>query len=258
MYYDLHAHILPAVDDGAKSLEDTLQMARVAAEDGTEVILATPHRKDVTQDHSVEHVKNIIAEVNGLLPGQGIEVEMFLGMENHLDIDLPEEFTDGRALRMNGTRYALVELPFFGHPNFVNDVLFQIQLQGITPVLAHPERIESIQNNPLQLVEFVERGMLSQITGGSITGHFGSKGKKFTHSLLKRGLVHIIASDCHFPQGPRSPLLTPSVKAAAQLIGRERAVKMVVDTPRAVLYDQPVETDRPLAVQESRSWWRFW
>jgi protein-tyrosine phosphatase len=258
MYYDLHAHILPAVDDGAKSFDDTIEMARVAASDGTEVILATPHRKDVTQEHSVEHVETLVAEINKYLTGQGIGVSIVLGMENHLDIDLPDEFTAGRALRMNGTRYALVELPFFGHPNFVSEVLFQIQLQGITPVLAHPERIEYIQNNPLQLAEFAERGMLSQITGGSITGHFGANVRKFTHTLLRRGLVHIIASDCHFPQGPRSPLLTPSFEAAAQVVGRERAMRMVVDTPRAVLEDRPVETQRPLATPAQRSWWRFW
>lgn len=258
MYYDLHTHILPAVDDGAKTFDDTIEMARVAAGDGTEIILATPHRKDVTQDQSVEHVKSLVAEINKYLTGQSIGVKMVLGMENHLDVDLPEEFSAGRALRMNGTRYALVELPFFGHPNFVNDVLFQIQIQGITPILAHPERIESIQNNPTQLAEFVERGMLSQITGGSITGQFGAGVKKFTHSLLKRGLVHIIASDCHFPKGPRSPLLTPSFEAAAQIVGRERALRMVVDTPKAVLEDQPVATERPMSEPSERLWWKFW
>lgn len=162
--YDLHAHILPGVDDGAKTPEDTVAMAQVAADSGTKIILATPHRKDVTEESSVGYIRGLIEEMNGRIRDQGTELTLVLGMENHLDLDLPDEVEAGRALPMNRTRYILVEMPFFGKPNYIEDVLFRIQLQGLTPVLAHPERIEAFQQDPGLLASFVERGMLSQVT----------------------------------------------------------------------------------------------
>ena len=230
--YDLHAHILPAVDDGPKSLEDAVEMARVAFEGGTKVILATPHRKDVTEKLSVAHIRDLVVEFRDELDRRGIDLEVLLGMENHLDLDLPDEYAQGRALPINDSRYALVELPFFGYPNYVEEVLFQLQLKGVTPVLAHPERIEAFQREPDLLAEFVDKGMLSQITAGSIVGHFNRRVRRVTRKLLQRGLVHIIASDTHFPGGPRSPRLAHGVEAAARIVGHEKALTMVQDTPK--------------------------
>jgi protein-tyrosine phosphatase len=256
--YDLHAHILPGVDDGAKTPEDTIAMARVAADSGTRTILATPHRKDVTENWSVQHIRELVAEMNRRIRSEGIELELVLGMENHLDLDLPDEVARGRALPMNGTRYILVEMPFFGRPNYIEDVLFKLQLQGLTPVLAHPERIEAFQQDVELLASFVERGMLSQITAGSLLGHFSGPVKRFTHTLLRRGLAHIIASDTHHPDGPRSPLLHPGVEAAAGIVGAEGARAMAVDTPRAVLEDKPVKLGPPGREEQPRRWWKFW
>ena len=254
--YDLHTHILPGVDDGAKTLEDAVEMARVAVEHGTKAIVATPHRRDITENFSISYVQELLAGLSGELEMRGVELQLLMGMENHLDLDLPEDCSKGQALPINGSRYALVELPFFGRHNYVEEVLFQLQVQGVTPVLAHPERIEAFQLDPELLVGFVERGMLSQITAGSIVGHFGGKVKRFTHTLLKRGLVHVIASDTHFPQGARSPALSPGVEAAARIVGNQEAWAMVVDTPRAILDDLPIEVEPPRAKAGLRQWWR--
>ena len=256
--YDLHAHILPGLDDGPRSLDDTLRMARVAAEQGTRVMLCTPHRKDVAESSSVRQVRELVADVSGELRARGIELELLVGMENHLDLELPGDCTAGKALPMNGSRYTLVELPFFGRPNYIEDVLFQLQVQGVTPVLAHPERIEAIQRDPEMLVGFVERGMLSQVTAGSVEGRFGGKVKSLTHSLLRRRLVHILASDTHLPEGSRSPMLQPGMAAAANIAGQAEARAMVLDTPRAVLEDRPVQVEPPRRDEDRRRWWRGW
>ncbi len=258
MMYDLHSHILPAVDDGPETMEDAIEMARVAAEQGTRVILATPHRADVTQNHSVPHIQALVEQLNGKLDSEGITVRVELGMENHLDLDLPDEFEQGRALPMSGSRYALVELPFFGYPNYAEEVLFAVQVQGITPVLAHPERLEVFQEKRDLLFDLVERGMLSQVTAGSVVGLFGGLAKRVTHRMLRDGLVHVIASDTHHPHGPRSPLLTAGLEATARIVGDESAQAMVVDTPKAILDDRPVQVQPPRRVGGPRRWWRFW
>ena len=255
--YDLHAHILPGVDDGAKTPEDTVEMARVAAEHGTKLILATPHRRDIAERWSVPYVRDLLDDMNGRINEHGIELTLALGMENHLDLDLPEEVSSGRALPIDGSRYILVEMPFFGRPNYMEDVLFGLQLQGLTPVLAHPERIEAFQRNAELLRGLVGRGMLTQITAGSIEGRFGRTVQRFTSSLLKGGLVHVIASDTHFPDGPRSPKLGPGVNAAAGIVGNERAQAMVVDTPKAILDNLPVEVPPPGDAGRPRKWWQL-
>lgn len=256
--YDLHSHILPGVDDGPENLEDAVEMARVAAGLGTTAMVATPHRKDVTERHSVHDVRERLGAFNMELEERGIVLEILMGMENHLDMELPDAFSQGLALPIAGSRYALVEMPFFGRPNYLEEVLFQLQLSGVTPLLAHPERIEAVQRDPDLLAKFVERGMLSQITAGSIVGHFGGSVKRLTHSLLRRGLVHVIASDTHYAHGPRSPLLSEGVDAAAALVGEERAQAMVVDTPKAILGDQPIEFEPPTSDRAPRRWWRLW
>ncbi len=256
--YDLHAHILPGVDDGAKDMDAAVRMARVASDDGTKQILCTPHRKDVTENHSIGHIQEVMADFAARLKHDDNDVELLLGMENHLDLDLPDDLASGRALPINGTQYALVEMPFFGRPNYLEEVLFQLQLQGVTPVLAHPERIEAVQNDPDLLARLVERGMLSQVTAGSVTGHFGEKVKKFTHELLQRGLVHVLSSDTHVPRGPRSPVISRGLDAAARIVGRDRALEMVVGTPRAILQGRPVETGGTTESPSPRPWWRFW
>ena len=255
--YDLHSHILPGLDDGAETLEDAVEMARIAAQHGTKVILATPHYSNVSESSSLQHIQDVLATLRGELEKKGIELEVLMGMENHLDLNLPENFSKGWALAINESHYVLVELPFFGHPNYASEVLFQLQVRGVTPILAHPERAEAVQQDPDLLANFVERGMLSQVTAASILGHFGRRVERFTHMLLRRGLVHIIASDSHSPKGSRSPDLSAGVEATARIVGREKALAMVVDTPRAVIYDMPVDVEPIMTSQRPRPWWRI-
>lgn len=243
--YDLHAHILPALDDGPKIEEDSLAMAAVAAATGTELMVATPHMKDVNQFSSPGAATALCAEFANKVKAAGIGLEMAMGMENHVVPELAEMFADGRALPINGGRYALIEMPFFGHPNYLEETLFEVQLLGVVPLLAHPERIEVIQQKPDLLVNFVEKGMLSQVTAGSLLGHFGSEVRRFTQHLVRSELVHVIASDCHFPDGPRSPELAPGFEAAADLVGRERAQEMVVGVPRAIVENREVAVTTP-------------
>ncbi len=240
--YDLHCHFLPGVDDGARSAAETDAMLRDAAEDGTVAVLATPHRKDVTEDWSVDHLKRLMEEAEARLADGGLELEIFLGMENHLDPELAGEIEAGRALPINGTQYILVEMPFFGRPDWIEPSLEAVMSLGYVPVLAHPERIEAFQEDPAMLREFNERGMLSQITVGSLVGLYGSSVREFTEGLLGDGIAHMLASDGHSASaGGRRAVLTPGVEAAARIVGAAAARRLVVDAPRAVLRGEDVD-----------------
>ena len=243
--YDLHAHILPGVDDGAVTPEDTLDMSRVAAETGTKVVLATPHRKDVTEDWSVPYLRSLIADMNAQNQAHSVDLSLVLGMENHLDTDLPAEIAAGRALPMNDTRYILIEMPFFGRAEFLEDTLSEVQSMGLIPVLAHPERIEAFQEDPELLRRFLKNGMLSQITSGSVIGFWGEDVKKFTHSLLEQRMAHVMSSDTHHSNGGRSPRMDVGLERAADIVGYEAAQAMLIDTPKAILNDDPLDVEPP-------------
>ncbi len=243
--YDLHAHILPGVDDGAVTSEDTLAMSRVAADTGTKVILATPHRKDVTENWSVAHLRSLIADMNAQNCAHGVGLSLVLGMENHLDAELPAEIEAGRALPMNGTRYILIEMPFFGRPDYIEDALAQVQSMDLVPVLAHPERIEAFQRDPDMLRRFLERGMVSQITSGSVIGFWGEEVRRFTRFLLESRMAHVMASDTHHAEGGRSPRMDVGLESAADIIGDDAALAMLVDTPKAILEDKSLYIEPP-------------
>ena len=245
--YDLHAHILPAVDDGARDMDEALAMSREAARTGTKIILATPHRRDITENWSVAHIRGLLDEMNARAAALGLGITHALGMENHLDEDLPSEIDAGRALTMNGTRCMLIEPPFFGTPDWIEPTLERVQERGLIPVLAHPERIEAFQRDPDFLARLIKRGMLSQITSGSVVGTWGEEVQSFARELLSRNMAHIMASDTHAPAGLRSPDMTVGLKAASQIVGEDAAMAMIVDTPLAILEGRGVEIPPPRA-----------
>lgn len=271
-WYDLHAHILPGVDDGPQTMREAVDMARIAAQSGTRLIVATPHRKDVTEGKGIPHLRRVITDLRRHVADQGIDIDLALGMENHLDETLPQDAADRRALTMNESRYILVEMPFFGdiseHP-YAEGALTALQAQGLTPILAHPERIEAFQLQPALLAQFIDEGMLSQITRGSLLGHWGEPTRRFTLELLRSGMAHILSSDTHAPIPPRTPELGGALQIVADVIGKDAARAMVTDIPRAIVQDKPpvsltaalraLSSEREPATPASRSSsWALW
>lgn len=240
MYYDLHSHILPGVDDGPAHIADAIAIARIAAANGTRMMLATPHRKDITENWSVPHIRNLTVELQRRIDAEGIPITLALGMENHIDETLPRDAAAGRALTMNGSRYILVEMPFFGQHDFVDGALTALQAQGLTPVFAHPERIEAFRRCPALLERYIAMGMLSQITRGSLLGHWGEPARQFTLELLEQGLAHMLSSDTHAPKPPRTPELGRAIQIAAEVVGEDAALRMAIDMPRAIVRDMPI------------------
>lgn len=253
--YDLHTHILPGLDDGAKTMSEALEMARIAAGDGSAVLLATPHSADLASFTHQEIVERV-AELQQRLDQEGIGLKIVLGMENHISPDLPRLAEEGQAYTVNDTSYILVELDFNLYPIYTEQVLFELQLNGLRPIIAHPERYAYVQRDIGILEKLVGRGMLTQITGTSLTGDFGAKAKHCSVELLERNLAHLIASDTHASVGHRTPLLTPGVAAAAKVVGKARARAMVTFTPQAILEGKPLGMKEPSL--PSKKGWKFW
>ena len=232
---DLHSHILPGIDDGPSTMEESIEMARLAYEDGTRTIVATPHNRDVTERSSLSAVRDLADRFIQELQARSIPLRLLLGMENHLEMNTPEQVEKGLAIPIEGTHFILIELPFEFYPFYGEEVFFKLQIMGLRPIVVHPERNLAIQDNPQILANLVQKGALAQITAGSITGAFGKEPQKASKELLRQNLVHIIASDGHTARGARKPLISPGTAAAARVVGKEAARNMVEDLPEAIL-----------------------
>lgn len=238
--YDIHCHILPGIDDGPDQMEDSLTMARLAAEDGTRTLVATPHSDKVAGIGGKDALAQRIHAFREEVASRGIELDVVMGAEHLLSADLLVEVQDGTVISINSSQYLLVEIDFFQWPSYLEEALFQLGLAGFTPFLAHPERQANIQQKPNLLAELVERGVITEVTGGSILGDFGRDAQKSAVPLLKQKLIHVIASDGHTPTSNRPPVMGSALAQVASLVGEKAARVLGTENPAAIIAGNPV------------------
>jgi len=241
---DIHAHILPGMDDGAKNWDQTLQMARLAVEDGITVMVATPHLyKGRSVDPSQLNTRAIIlqhvAQLKDKLYEEKIPLEIIPGCDFPLSYESLKFLDDGQALTINDAkRYLLLELPDTSLPPATEEICFHLRSKGITPIITHPERHLIMQEMPYKLKRLIDLGCLVQMTGNSLTGWFGRGVKKISRQFIKLGYVHLLATDAHDPKR-RPPVLSQAVTELSRLIGEKRAQAMVNDIPKKIIAGEP-------------------
>ncbi|KGM46069.1 tyrosine protein phosphatase [Neobacillus niacini] len=194
---DLHCHILPGVDDGAQSLSDSLNMARKAVEQGIHTIVATPHHLNNSYENPKRQILDRVEELNQLLQKENIDVMILPGQEIRVHGEMIEGYTIGEILTVNHTPYVLVEFPSNHVPRYTEKLFYDLQMNGLIPVIVHPERNREIIERSELLYQLVKKGALTQITASSVCGDFGKKIKNFTLQLIEANLTHFIASDAH-------------------------------------------------------------
>jgi protein-tyrosine phosphatase len=228
------------VDDGARTLAESVEIASAAVAEGVEVLAATPH---VRGDYptSADEMERLVASTQAALREAGIELELRTGGEIALDF-LPRLGPDElRRFGLAGNpRYLLLEFPYAGWPLALEPLVGSLRDQGITAVIAHPERNEEVQAAPGRLSDAVDLGALVQVTASSLTGGSGSRARKAGRTLLDRELVHLLAGDAHAAGVRRA-----GMKDAADALGDEPLARWLThDVPRAIVDDEPLP-ERP-------------
>jgi protein-tyrosine phosphatase len=231
---DLHCHVLPAIDDGSESLDQSLEFCRVALSDGVTTLVATPHQKPGSFENPPEAIRLKLADLRAALTESEIGVEIVEGAEVYYTPDLPERIRAKSVTTIGGAgRYLLLELSYQQSPIRLEEAVFEMRLAGVTPVLAHPERIAWLLADFERVERLVRLGCLTQLTGSSILGRFGERARNYATRMLEGNLAHVISSDAHDPIY-RPPVLSEAREAAAQIVGAERAAEMVAAVPRAI------------------------
>ena len=246
---DLHAHILPGLDDGVRSIEEALDLARESVADGVRVLAATPH---VRSDYPTTpaQMEDALARVQRAIAGAGIELEVVAGGE--IDIVRLSLLADDELRRFSyagrGT-HVLLEFPDAGWPLALDASVDAVRAAGMTPVLAHPERNREVTAHPGRLRLLVEAGALIQVTAASLEGRLGRTALATGRILIERGLVHLIASDAH---GPR--IRTAGLRAAAAAVAEPRLVHYLTEeAPAAILAGHGVG-EPPMPRRRRRRW----
>jgi protein-tyrosine phosphatase len=258
---DLHTHILPGIDDGVKTMGDALEFARVAAADGTSIIVATPHYRDGFYMNPRTEVLAAVRELNARLVAAAIPIDVLPGAEIHVCPDLVQRVKDGHAptLADNG-RTVLFELSMSQYPVELEQLVFQMKLAGLQVLFAHPERIRYFQEDVRRYEAVLHLGAFGQITTGSVLGLFGEDIEEFSEELLRKRLVHVLASDAHNTRG-RPPMLRQAVARAARWVGDDLADKMTTQFPRAFIEGRdpefpPAPVDAPRRSSLFSRWFR--
>lgn len=244
--FDLHAHILPGLDDGPREWDMAVAMLRMAAGDGIKGIVATPHVSFV-YDNRAETVLTLTVEL-GRRAGD-VRVDIYPGSELAVTKESLAGILQKRYCTLNQSRYVLIELPqyFTSHP--VMEFIFSLTSAGLVPIVAHPERNPMVQSSLDSLNEMVRLGALVQVTAGSLLGHFGDGAKKLAREMLARRLAHVIASDAH-NDGLRAPLLSGGLREAIKIVGEAEAKAMVSGVPEKIIKDQPFDAAEPVHVRK--------
>lgn len=239
---DIHSHFLPGLDDGPRTMEESVAMLRIAAEAGTTDIVATPHA-NLVYTFDPQRLATMIGE---LAVTMGQTIHLHTGCDFHFSYDLIQDaLVNPFKYTINGHQYLLVELPDLFIPKGVDEVLMRLEAAGIIPVITHPERNRLLRQQPERLEEWVRAGCLIQVTAQSFFGRFGSEACDFSRELMRSDLVHFIASDAHDCED-RPPRLDDAYRYVARQYGPQRATELLVTNPRAVLHGFPLEASPPV------------
>jgi protein-tyrosine phosphatase len=244
---------MPGVDDGAKTLEESVAMLRLAAENGTTDIVASPHA-----NHEFKFEPDVIAakleEMRGAVNGT---IRIHTGCDFHLSYDnIQDSLQHPTKYAINHKSYVLVEFSDLLIPKTTDDVFYQMQAAGMTPIITHPERNMLLQQRLEKLAEWAESGCLLQVTAASFLGRFGKQAKAFADRLLQQGLVHIVASDAHDTKY-RPPSLKEAYEYVSKVCGQERAQMLFVKNPAATLTGSPLDIYYE-ASAPPKKWFQFW
>ncbi len=247
-FIDIHCHIIPGVDDGPADMGSSVEMAKMAVNDGITDIIATPHILEgfylgEDREQRLDQLRSELSKAN-------IAVTLHAGAEVPMSLCLAGNEELLRTLTLAGGRYLLVETSDTTFDQ-VAQAVYRIQLCGLFPVLAHPERTAFVREDPSRLDEMLGRHACIQVTAASLEGIFGKTIKKTAMSLLRSGLVHIIATDAH-SIGRRSPRLSNCYSILSKEIGEPAAQVIMLENPARIISNAPIEPKACISIPRKK------
>ena len=236
---DIHTHVIPGVDDGSRSVEDTYNMVLEAKEAGFTDIVMTSHYMTHNYEPTTGELVTWKEKLQELFNAKGIDITLHSGMEVYVSNRIGELMQEGKLLTIGGSKYLLMELPINGSINYLDYVLYYLQSHSIKLILAHPERYVYVQDNPNLIDDYIEKGILIQCNYAGIVGFYGKKVEHTMKTMLKKNQVHFLGSDCHKPDSIYK-LIPEAVKKIKKIIGEDEFYRISTINPKKVLNNEEI------------------
>ncbi|MCM3756312.1 capsular biosynthesis protein [Sporosarcina aquimarina] len=252
---DIHMHILFGVDDGPGTVDETMKLLEIAREEGITDIIATSHALHPQFNVEAEEVWSQVRLLNEIIESSGIGVTLHNGQEVRLADDLVEKLKKKTVLTMADSRYLLLELPSGSVPAYTTSIINQLLSEGITPIIAHPERNRGIAERPERLERLVRAGALAQITAGSVVGAFGKNIQKLSFQLIEANLIHLYGSDAHNTT-VRPPLFEKGLDVLEKKKLGEYA-DLVLENNELLLKNERLTILEAQDLVKRKKWWFF-
>lgn len=237
---DLHSHILYGIDDGSKELENSVVMAREASESGITHICCTPHYLEPNFISNWEENEKRLEILQSRLKEENIDLELRLGNEIFITENTIDDITQNRALKLNESRYVLVEFPMVNELKCCDKIIDKLILMGLKVIIAHPERYKYVQENPDYLIPYLEKGVIFQSNIGSIIGMYGESAKQCINTLLKRNMIQALSTDAHKSNSVYKKIEKISEKMKEK-ISKEYFEELTLINPQKILNDEDIE-----------------
>lgn len=249
---DIHCHILPNVDDGSESLEESIEMAKIAESEGITRIVNTSHCHFDFKYKKGNELKLELEKFNQVLKEENINIEVLLGNELYYTSDLIERFNELDFFSMNNSKYILMEFSPINFPKNIEDVIYEIKIRGYIPIIAHAERYKQVQEDVNIVLDCIKEGALIQVNASSILGKNGEKAEDTSKKLLDNNMVHFVATDAH-SSNRRRPLIKDSYNYILKNYGKEVSEKLFIENPTAVIENRDISILNPTKYEEKRS-----
>lgn len=253
---DIHSHILPGVDDGSDSMEESIEMARIYLDNGINKVIATPHYIEGIENKCKDENKIVLGQLREELLKSGLDLDVFLGNEIYTTMDMIDYLEEGKVATLNDSKYILIEFPMFDIPLYVDDLIYELLLKGYVPIIAHPERNKNIIGDPNILYDFIEKGALAQLNLPSIQGRYGKNIKSTGEILLKHNMIHFVGTDAH-SKNKRSPNVKSSLEMLKTLVDSKTYEKLTYLNGLNVLNNQDIVIKSPIRYEKSKNLFYF-
>ena len=233
---DIHNHVLPNIDDGSKSIEMSLRMLKYAYEQGVTEVVNTVHYQHplfLNIDHSLESFERIKKSLQLKLNDCGVQIKIHLGSEVYYYENLLK-IVNEPLTTLGGGKYMLIEFPPKNMPNSQKQTLFDLKISGVTPIIAHPERYQLVQENFSIIYDWINAGCLIQVDAGSLLGLMGKKAKESSLLIVKEGCCHILASDAHNDSN-RNFCIGDAYNCVKNIIGKKNSDLLVYEYPLSII-----------------------
>lgn len=245
---DVHSHILPNIDDGSRSIEETFNLIKEAKEAGFEGIVCTSHYMENYYETNRPEREVWINAIHENLENKNIDMNLYLGNEIYMSDNIIELLEDGKATTMNDTSYVLFELPMNTEPMNLYDMVYEMQQYKIVPILAHPERYSFVQTDPELIYDLIDKGVLMQANYGSIIGQYGKKAQMIVQKFLENNMIHMLGTDVH-RQNTIYPKIPEIILELKSLIGEEKVKELTTINPELVINNKRIDIRKPYKVE---------